>query len=200
MNGFRIKEPQIVIHLLAQLLGTCPQGPGMDSLNTHGIESLNQTYAWALAQRLETCYTPLHGSWLNMAEIGLTAPCGQCLNRRIADLRAMRQQVNAWEQHRNNRQSKIDWQFTTRDARTKLKRLNSNQALLQDSRSTSGQRGTRRNRAHGLWHRAGLPTAIASGRARGTELGAARVGRSRRFVSCRGWVDDRVKSLRGLAG
>ena len=99
----------------------------MDNLNTHGIESLYETYApeeaRALAERLEIHYTPKHGSWLNIAEIELSALCGQCLNRRIPDLAIMRQQINAWEQDRNNRQSKIDWQFTTRDARIKLKSL-----------------------------------------------------------------------------
>ena len=99
----------------------------MDNLNTHGIESLYETYApeeaRALAERLEIHYTPKHGSWLNIAEIELSALCGQCLNRRIPDLAIMRQQINAWERDRNNRQSKVDWQFTTQDARIKLKSL-----------------------------------------------------------------------------
>ena len=66
----------------------------MDNLNTHGIESLYETYApeeaRALAERLEIHYTPKHGSWLNIAEIELSALCGQCLNRRIPDLAIMR--------------------------------------------------------------------------------------------------------------
>ncbi len=102
----------------------------MDNLNTHGIESLYETFAPQeardLAERLEIHYTPKHGSWLNMAEIELSALCGQCLNRRIEDLKTMRREIAAWEEDRNNRQSKIDWRFTTHDARTKLKRLYSN--------------------------------------------------------------------------
>ena len=99
----------------------------MDNLNTHGIESLYATYppaeARALAERLEIHYTPKHGSWLNIAEIELSALCGQCLNQRIADLATVRQQMRAWEQDRNNREITVDWQFTTRDARIKLKSL-----------------------------------------------------------------------------
>ena len=99
----------------------------LDNLNTHGIASLYETFdpqeARSLAERLEIHYTPKHGSWLNMAEIELSALCGQCLNRRIGDLKTMRREIAAWEQDRNNRQAKIDWHFTTHDARTKLKRL-----------------------------------------------------------------------------
>ena len=76
-----------------------------------------------LTECLEIHYTPKHGSWLNIAEIKLSALCGQCLNRCIPDLAIMRQQINAWERDRNNRQSKVDWQFTTQDARIKLKSL-----------------------------------------------------------------------------
>ena len=97
----------------------------MDNLNTHGIESLYATYepklALALAERLEIHYTPKHGSWLNIAEIELSALCGQCLNRRIPDLDTMRSEIAAWERDRNNRQSEVDWQFTTSDARVKLR-------------------------------------------------------------------------------
>ena len=99
----------------------------LDNLNTHRIESLYETFApqeaRSLAERLEIHYTPKHGSWLNMAEIELSALCGQCLNRRIGDLKTMRREIAAWQQDRNNRQAKIDWHFTTHDARTKLKRL-----------------------------------------------------------------------------
>jgi hypothetical protein len=99
----------------------------LDNLNTHGIESLYETFApqeaRSLAERLEIHYTPKHGSWPNMAEIELSALCGQCLNRRIGDLKTMRREIAAWQQDRNNRQAKIDWHFTTHDARTKLKRL-----------------------------------------------------------------------------
>ena len=99
----------------------------MDNLNTHGIESLYETYppalALALAERLEIHYTPKHGSWLNIAEIELSALCGQCLNRRIPDLGTMRREIEAWERDRNNLQAKVDWQFRTSDARVKLRSL-----------------------------------------------------------------------------
>jgi hypothetical protein len=76
-----------------------------------------------LAERRDIHYTPKHGSWLNMAEIELSVLKGQCLDRRIPDITTMRSQVAAWERNRNNRTRKIDWQFTTPDARVKLKRL-----------------------------------------------------------------------------
>ncbi len=98
-----------------------------DNLNTHGIASLYQSFepqeARRLAKRLEIHYTPKHGSWLNIAEIELSALIGQCLDRRIPDLETMSGHIRAWEQDRNNRQSTIDWQFSTDDARVKLKHL-----------------------------------------------------------------------------
>ena len=99
----------------------------MDNLNTHNIASLYETFepkeARRLSERLEIHYTPKHGSWLNMAEIELSVLKGQCLDRRIADMAAMQAEVAAWERDRNNRTKKIDWHFTTSDARVKLKRL-----------------------------------------------------------------------------
>ena len=99
----------------------------MDNLNTHSIASLYETFdpkeARRLTERLDIHYTPKHGSWLNMAEIELSVLKGQCLDRRIADMRIMQTEVAAWEKGRNNRKMKIDWQFTTSDARIKLKRL-----------------------------------------------------------------------------
>ena len=99
----------------------------MDNLNTHNIASLYETFApkeaRRLAERLEIHYTPKHGSWLNMAEIELSVLKGQCLGRRIADMATMQAQVVAWKKDRNNTAKKIDWQFTTSDARIKLKRL-----------------------------------------------------------------------------
>jgi len=99
----------------------------IDNLNTHNIASLYETFepqeARCLAERLEFHYTPKHGSWLNMAEIELSVLKGQCLDRRIADMTTMRAEVAAWESDRNNSTKKIDWQFTTSDARVKLKRL-----------------------------------------------------------------------------
>ena len=73
--------------------------------------------------RLEIHHTPKHGSWLNMAEIELAALTRQCLDRRIPDLATLQAELLAWNTHRNNAQTKIDWQFTNVDARTKLKRL-----------------------------------------------------------------------------
>ena len=99
----------------------------MDNLNTHVIASLYETFepkeARRLAERLDIHYTPKHGSWLNMAEIELSVLKGQCLDRRIPDMETMQTQVAAWERDRNNSVRKIVWQFTTPDARIKLKRL-----------------------------------------------------------------------------
>ncbi len=99
----------------------------LDNLNTHSISSLYEAFpaheAQRLAKRLEIHYTPKHGSWLNMAEIELSALKGQCLNRRIPDLPTMMREVSMWQLGRNNRETKIDWQFTTDQARIKLKRL-----------------------------------------------------------------------------
>lgn len=99
----------------------------MDNLNTHHIASLYEAFepqeARRLAERLDIHHTPKHGSWLNMAEIELSVLKGQCLNRRIADRTTMQAEVAAWERDRNTRTRKIAWQFTTADARIKLKRL-----------------------------------------------------------------------------
>ena len=99
----------------------------MDNLNTHEPGALYEAFppkkAKALWDRFEFVYTPKHGSWLNMAEIELNVLTGQCLNRRIDDVEVVRKEVNAWQKHRNNRQAKVNWQFTTKDARIKLSRL-----------------------------------------------------------------------------
>jgi len=99
----------------------------MDNLNTHNVASLYETFepkeARRLAERLEIHYTPKHGSWLNMAEIELSALKGQCLDRRIPDIASMQAEVAAWERNRTNSAKKIVWQFTTADARIRLKRL-----------------------------------------------------------------------------
>lgn len=99
----------------------------MDNLNTHTPGSLYEAFApekaKALWDRFEFVYTPKHGSWLNMAEIELNVLIGQCLNRRIGDLEIMRSEVAAWQEMRNNRKAKINWQFTAADARIKLQRL-----------------------------------------------------------------------------
>jgi hypothetical protein len=99
----------------------------MDNLNTHSLASLYEAFppaeARRLAEKLEIHYTPKHGSWLNIAEIELSALKGQCLRRRIPDLTQMRQQIQSWEEDRNNQHATIDWQFTTADARIKLKHV-----------------------------------------------------------------------------
>jgi hypothetical protein len=99
----------------------------MDNLNTHNTASLYEAFppeeARRLAERLEIHYTPKHGSWLNVAEIELSVLSTQCLNRRISDMDTMRREVSAWEFDRNNRGHKTNWQFSTVDARIKLKHL-----------------------------------------------------------------------------
>ena len=98
-----------------------------DNLNTHTMASLYQTFppeeALRIARRIEIVHTPKHGSWLNMAEIELSVLKGQCLNSRIPDMATMKAHVVAWEKDRNNSVKKIKWQFTTSDARIKLKQL-----------------------------------------------------------------------------
>ena len=99
----------------------------MDNLNTHAPASLYEAFAPAeakrIADRLEIHYTPKHGSWLNMAEIELGMLGRQCLDRRIADAATLEREAAAWEVTRNAKKSKIDWRFTTTDARIKLKKL-----------------------------------------------------------------------------
>lgn len=100
----------------------------LDNLNTHKIASFYESYppqeAKALADRLEIHYTPKHGSWLDMAETELSVLQRQCLgDRRIATKAQLEGEVTAWETKRNATQIGVDWQYTTADARTKLKRL-----------------------------------------------------------------------------
>ena len=99
----------------------------MDNLNTHVPGSLYETFApdkaRALWDRFEFVYTPKHGSWLNMAEIELNVLTGQCLDRRLDDIDLVCREVEAWKQYRDNMNAKINWQFTTPDARIKLARL-----------------------------------------------------------------------------
>ncbi|MCL4517055.1 MAG: IS630 family transposase [Firmicutes bacterium] len=99
----------------------------MDNLNTHSNASLYEAFpaetARSLAKRLEIHYTPKHGSWLNIAEIELSAMTRQCLDRRIASIETLRLELAQWQIARNNHQKGVDWQFTTDTARIKLKRL-----------------------------------------------------------------------------
>jgi transposase len=98
-----------------------------DNLNTHHLASLYEAFpaeeAHRLAQRLDLVYTPRNGSWLNVAEIELSVLSRQCLNRRLADGETLQQELNAWNIARNRDASKVTWQFTTDDARTKLAHL-----------------------------------------------------------------------------
>lgn len=99
----------------------------MDNLNTHKTSSLYEAFppaeARRLVEKLEIHYTPKHGSWLDMAETELSILTRQCLDRRIPDMSTLIREVAAWEQQRNAQQATIHWQFTTDEARTKLKRL-----------------------------------------------------------------------------
>jgi hypothetical protein len=98
-----------------------------DNLNTHGPASFYEAYppaeARRLTERFEFHYTPKHGSWLNMAEIELSVLARQCLDRRIPDAATLETEVAAWVNRRNEARATIDWQFTTADARIKLKHL-----------------------------------------------------------------------------
>jgi hypothetical protein len=99
----------------------------MDNLNTHTLGSLYEAFepakARALAQRLEIHHTPKHGSWLNIAEIELSALTRQCLDRRINDLDVLNAELAAWQHTVNTDQRQVNWHFTTRDARTRLRHL-----------------------------------------------------------------------------
>ena len=98
-----------------------------DNLNTHKPASLYEAFpaeeARRLVERFEWHYTPKHGSWLDMAESELSVLSGQCLSRRIPDKQNLIEEVAAWVARRNKDHTKADWQFTTADARVKLKRL-----------------------------------------------------------------------------
>ena len=99
----------------------------LDNLNTHKLGSLYDAFepaeARRIAKRLEFHYTPLHGSWLNMAEIELSVLSNQCLNRRISDEVVLKREVLALERERNEAVAIIDWRFSTQDARTKLQHI-----------------------------------------------------------------------------
>jgi hypothetical protein len=99
----------------------------MDNLNTHTPASFYEAFepeeAWRLSQKLEIHYTPTHGSWLNMAEIELSVLARQCLADRMPSIQEVQEQVQAWQQQRNQAQATINWRFTSEDARIKLKRL-----------------------------------------------------------------------------
>jgi hypothetical protein len=99
----------------------------VDNLSTHAPAAFYEAFppaeARRLVERIEWHYTPKHGSWLNVAELELSVLARQCLDRRIPDRGTLRREVAAWEADRNAAVVTVDWQFTTADARTKLKRL-----------------------------------------------------------------------------
>ena len=99
----------------------------MDNLNTHDIASFYEAFkpveARRLAERLEIHYTPKHGSWLNMAEIELSILSRQCMNDYFESIEELTTAIAAWESSRNETESGINWQFTTADARIKLRKL-----------------------------------------------------------------------------
>jgi len=99
----------------------------MDNFRTHTAGSFYESFspekAKKLWDRFEFIYTPKHGSWLNTAEIELNVLAKQCLSRRIDNLITIKREVKAWQEYRNNQNATIDWQFTAKDARIKLKRL-----------------------------------------------------------------------------
>jgi len=99
----------------------------VDNLNTHVIASLYKAFpakkARELAKRLEIHYTPKHGSWLNIAEISISILTKQCIDRRIPCMDTLNREITAWETAYNSKHKTINWQFTTEDARVKLRRL-----------------------------------------------------------------------------
>ncbi len=99
----------------------------MDNFKTHAASAFYESFeppeAKKLRGRFEFVFTPKHGSWLNMAEIELHVLNGQCLNRHISTMEKIKEEVEAWKTNRNNKNSKINWQFTNKEARVKLKKL-----------------------------------------------------------------------------
>ena len=115
-------------HFVEDIANSYPQAQRitlvMGNLNTHTPASLYEAFAptKALWDRFEFVHTPKHGGWLNMAEIEINVMVRQCLNRRTADIQSVRSEVAAWQASRDEIKAKINWQFTTETARTKLKR------------------------------------------------------------------------------
>ena len=99
----------------------------MDNLNTHKLSSLYEAFepaeARRIVERLEIHHTPKHGSWLNMAETELSVLARQCLDRRIPDRRSLRREVESWQATRNRDGVRVNWRFTTDDARIRLTSL-----------------------------------------------------------------------------
>ena len=124
----RLNWARVVGHLVEEVYPEAEQITLVqDNLSAHAAKALYEVYSPERARRilrkLELVWTPVHGSWLNVAEVELSVLARQCLSTRIADRPTLEAQVEAWETARNQTQKGVDWQFTTADARIKLKRL-----------------------------------------------------------------------------
>jgi hypothetical protein len=125
------RTAQDFAHVVREIVAAHPEAETivlvLDNLNTHKLGSLYETFpapeARRLAAKLEIHYTPKHGSWLNMAEIELSVLGRQCLDRRISDIAALQRETATWAADRNQQASRMEWRFTTAEARIKLKRL-----------------------------------------------------------------------------
>lgn len=134
-RGVQVEEHHTYVELAGLLKHLCdelyPEAERVvlvcDNLSTHHPACLYERFtpeeAHRLSQKLEWHYTPEHGSWLNVAECELSVLSRQCLSRRLSDQDQLEQEVRVWERERNGLQVRVDWQFTTADARVKLKRL-----------------------------------------------------------------------------
>jgi hypothetical protein len=98
-----------------------------DNLSTHSpaafYEAFSAEIAHRLARKIEFFYTPVHGSWLNMAEIEVSVLVRQCLERRLPDIKTLCREVKAWQRERNRKEASVNWRFRTEDARIKLRSL-----------------------------------------------------------------------------
>lgn len=124
----RLNWARVVAHLVEEVYPEAERVTLVqDNLSAHTIKALYEVYpperARRIIRKLELVWTPVHGSWLNIAELELAVLSRQCLSTRIADTTTLETQVTAWETTRNQNQKGVDWQFTTADARIKLKRL-----------------------------------------------------------------------------
>lgn len=117
-------------HFMKKLAAAYPDAEKIilvqDNLNTHNPSSFYETFppedAFRLSQRFQMVYTPKKASWLNMAEIDISALSKQCLDRRLGDVKTLSKQVHAWANERNHQKGTVKWQFTKNDAREKLDR------------------------------------------------------------------------------
>jgi DDE superfamily endonuclease len=127
-RSIRFTWVKIVTYLLENTYRACEKLTLVeDNLSAHKPSAFYEVYAPELAQsyldRIEFIFTPAHGSWLNMAEIELSVLQRDCLARHIATADKLASEVKAWQESRNNKQAKANWQFKNQDARIKLKKL-----------------------------------------------------------------------------